>query len=124
MAEETRKYCHRPITLTPFGVDCQRFRPLRTESADPADFVVGTVKPLEEKYGIEYLIRSFAAVAKRYQNRRILRLIITGTGSLEKAYKKLAGELGIGDMTQSWFCTQRQSARGHEQILGRCVRQQ
>src|SRR5215469_16052025 len=50
MAKHTSQYYTGPITITPFGVDCDRFRPLRQAFESEAEFVIGTVKLLEEKY--------------------------------------------------------------------------
>src|SRR6185312_3422834 len=88
MARETHELCDRPITVTPFGVDCSAFT-RRNRQILTGDFVIGTVKKLEPKYGIEYLIRGFALLNKRYSGPRRLRLVIAGQGSLTKSLQKL-----------------------------------
>ncbi|MGH9517612.1 MAG: glycosyltransferase [Terriglobales bacterium] len=99
MARETHELCNRPITVTPFGVDCSVFRP--GEGHVPGgEFVVGTVKTLEPKYGIEYLIRGFALLNKRYSGPRNLRLVIAGQGSLKNPLERLARELDIAAKTE------------------------
>jgi L-malate glycosyltransferase len=100
MAREMQKYCSQPVFITPFGVDCDHFRPLGPRSANPGEVVVGTVKSLEPKYGIEYLIRAFARVAQKYRARRKLRLVIAGDGSLRDSLGKLASNLGIDNQTE------------------------
>lgn len=101
MAEETRKYTTKDITITPFGVDCQKFRPI-SGLINHNKFVVGTLKTLEEKYGIEYLIEAFSIVKKNYQGKMKLRLLIAGEGTLKKKLISLVAMLGINDETE--FC--------------------
>jgi len=88
-----------PITITPFGIDCDKFKPLkRTRNSD--EFIVGTVKKLEERYGIEYLIRAFAIVKKKCQGASNLKLLIAGEGSLKNRLRSLAGALKIINETE------------------------
>ena len=62
------------------------------------DIVIGTIKTLEEKYGIEYLIKAFAIVKNKYKNLP-LKLLIVGDGSLSENLKKLVHDLNIEDET-------------------------
>ena len=95
MAAETAKYTQKPIEVTPFGIDLEQFRPQPVKSLfDPDDIVIGTVKTLEEKYGIEYLLRAFALLKPRHPQRS-LKLLIVGGGSQEEYLKGLAQDLGI-----------------------------
>jgi L-malate glycosyltransferase len=95
MAKETSKYTRKPIEVTPFGVDLERFQPQAVESLfNPGDIVIGTVKTLHEKYGIEYLIRAFRLVKERLPDLP-LRLLIVGGGPLEQELKALASRLGL-----------------------------
>jgi L-malate glycosyltransferase len=100
MATETKRYIPtRAINVTPFGVDCRAFAP-RADTGNSADqIVIGTVKKLEPKYGIEYLIRGFAMAAAKYPKSK-LRLVIAGDGSLRESLTKLASTLGVGDQTR------------------------
>jgi glycosyltransferase involved in cell wall biosynthesis len=86
----------RPVFVTPFGVDCDRFRPGRP-AALPY-LTVGTVKTLDQRYGVDLLIRAFArlqqddaltatAVASR------LRLLLVGTGAELERLRALADEI-------------------------------
>ncbi|MCD7873784.1 MAG: glycosyltransferase, partial [Acidaminococcaceae bacterium] len=69
MAEEIQKYTSKGIKVTPFGVDINEFKPLNVDSIfKPNKIVIGTIKTLEEKYGIEYLIRAFSIVKKEIIN--------------------------------------------------------
>ena len=61
-------------------------------------YVIGTVKTLERKYGIEYLIKAFKILSDKYPELP-LKLLIVGGGSLETELKNLAKELGIWNKT-------------------------
>jgi len=97
LAKETNKYTNKEILITPFGIDTEKFTP---KSVDPIfmedDIVIGTVKSMERKYGIEYLIKSFSIMKKKYQ-RKNLKLLLVGGGSLEGKFKQMIDELGITD---------------------------
>lgn len=99
MALETNKYTSKSVEVTPFGVNLSQFRPYPVSSPfTPEDIVIGTIKTLEEKYGIEYLIRAFHQVRRRNEALS-LKLMIVGGGSLEKNLQALTEELGITDCT-------------------------
>lgn len=95
MAKETAKYTKKKIVVTPFGVDTKHFCPLPVFV--PSDsFVVGNVKTLAPKYGIDILIRAFARVVEN--NPSVLLLLkIAGKGPQEEELKQLAKDLGIED---------------------------
>ncbi|MBC7861584.1 MAG: glycosyltransferase [Bacteroidia bacterium] len=97
MKEETKKYTSKEIKVTPFGVDTEVFKPFKTPSLFPENaVVVGLVKSLEAKYGIEILIKAFAR-AKELLPGTDLRLLIVGKGSLENKLKELAEDLNISN---------------------------
>ena len=100
MAEQARKFYRGPITVTPFGVDCSKFAPQPDRVRAQDQLVIGTVKSLEEAYGVEYLIKSFAILAVKYGTSRKLRLVIAGDGALRRKLRKLANDSGIGAMTE------------------------
>ena len=100
MAQETNRYTNKKIEITPFGVDMAVFKPMKPTISlfKNDDIVVGTIKTLEEKYGVEYLIRAFAKV-KLKLNDDHLKLLIVGDGSLRKKLEALALNLGISEST-------------------------
>lgn len=108
MADEAGNYTNKPIEITPFGVDIDLFRP--REHANRDVFVVGTVKTLAPKYGIEYLIKAVSIIRKEHPEVPI-RLRIAGKGKYEASYKALASNLGLEDIT-TWlgFISQEQAA--------------
>ena len=98
LADETAKYEYNGKTIhhIPFGVDLSLF-PLAQEKKIKSRICIGTVKALEEKYGIEYLIRAFA-IAKSSEHE--IRLLIVGDGSLKDQLKELVVELDIVDSVE------------------------
>lgn len=96
MAKETNLYTNRPVYVTPFGVDLEKFYPEAHSNETNDKIVVGTVKALEDKYGIADLVKGFAMFHKEYPNSELL---ITGDGPQRKEYEELAVQLGISDIT-------------------------
>jgi glycosyltransferase involved in cell wall biosynthesis len=78
------------VIRIPFGVDLNKFRPESIKNNNKG-ITLGVIKRLDPKYGIEYLIKAFALVEKRYSNTRLL---IVGDGSLRSKLKKLSSQLG------------------------------
>lgn len=99
MAEEIKKYTSKRILVTPFGIDTEKFKPKKNHSLfDEGNIVIGTVRGLEELYGIEYLMQAFKFIYEKYLNLQ-MKLLIVGGGSLELKLKKLAKELNIDEAT-------------------------
>lgn len=94
MAKETKKYTDKPIQITPFGVDTELFKPIN--QPDSEEFVIGNVKTLRPKYGIDVLIRAADIVIKKNPHRKI-RLDIYGEGPQKEQLIELAEKLGIAD---------------------------
>ncbi|EDS76840.1 glycosyl transferase, group 1 [Clostridium botulinum C str. Eklund] len=93
MAEETKKYIDKKIYITPFGVDRTVFKPIDNKKDDnTGDILIGTVKTLDPKYGIEYLIRAFAMIKKEYNNAK---LEIAGNGNQREYLENLCDQLNI-----------------------------
>lgn len=91
------------ILITPFGVDSEVFKKCGEPETDK--ITIGIVKALEEKYGVEYLLKAFSMLKKRMMKECImpekgLYLEIYGGGVLENHLKALAKKLEIdGDTT-------------------------
>jgi len=99
MADEVRRWRgQQEVTITPFGVDCAQFQP-RNGRHRGDEFVVGIVKKLEPKYGVEYLIRGFAIFKKAVSTQMKPRLVIAGEGSLRNHLEQLVRELDIQEQT-------------------------
>jgi glycosyltransferase involved in cell wall biosynthesis len=99
MADEIGRYTRKSVTVTPFGVDIMRFHPKNVASIfGRNDIVIGTVKALDDKYGVDVLIRAFKIV--RDKNPRLpLKLLIVGGGPRERYLKDLANQLGVMEWT-------------------------
>ena len=97
MKNETLKYVDADIEVTPFGIDIDEFKPNKVNSLfEENDLVVGTIKTLEAKYGISYLIKAFGIVKAR--NAQLpLKLLIVGGGTQEKKLKQLVSDLKLVD---------------------------
>lgn len=99
MAEETNKYVDKTIHVTPFGIDIEKFRPMEIESPFPkGSIVIGTIKSLEQKYGVEYLIRAFKLLKDDHPELPV-KLLIVGTGTQEGELKHLTKCLELEDDT-------------------------
>ncbi len=95
MKEETKKYTKKNIIVTPFGIDTEKFFPIKTiENFQEKDFVVGTIKSLETNYGIEYLIYAFKIVRDKFPEKS-LKLLIVGGGSQKHNYENLIQKLDL-----------------------------
>ncbi len=106
MAKVTEQYTDKKIYITPFGVDMDVYH------VDPAfhneDFIVGTVKTLEPKYGLTYLIEGFAMLKNKYKDDK-LKLHIAGRGNQEQELRDLAKDLGVEEaVTFLGFINQQQ----------------
>jgi glycosyltransferase involved in cell wall biosynthesis len=96
MARRVETLCApRALFVTPFGVDERVFTPGR--SAEPG-IVIGTVKALAPKYGIDVLLEAFFRVRQRLGNRAAeVRLEITGGGADGVSLQAQAHRLGLQD---------------------------
>ena len=112
MAREVGKYTDKAFYVTPFGVKTELFSPDKRDR-DPGDerFIIGTVKALKPKYGIDVLLQAASLVI--HQHPEIpLSLRIAGEGPCETEYRKLADDLQIGSFTE-WlgFISQEEAAK-------------
>ncbi len=100
MAKQVRRLLpgHGDIAITPFGVDVERFSPQPQTKAHDG-LVIGTVKTLAPKYGIDVLLRAFALLVDGAGLERGsepgLSLVIVGGGPQRAELESLAAALGI-----------------------------
>jgi glycosyltransferase involved in cell wall biosynthesis len=105
MADETRTLTPEltNIAITPFGVDLTVYKELKpVPPLQKAKLVIGTVKTMMPKYGIDTLIEAYALLVKNLQanpevNAPVLELRLVGGGEQTPELQALAKRLGIAD---------------------------
>lgn len=97
MAIEAKKYTNKQIQIIPFGVEIDKFKKIEfSVSRQKSTFIVGTVKTLSIKYGIDVLIRAFKIVSDN--NKGIdCQLYIVGVGDQYEELNKLVETLSLKD---------------------------
>lgn len=114
MARQTNRFTNKPVEVTPFGVDIHQFSPM-TRVVHPG-IVVGTVKSLEPKYGVEYLLHAFKVLSERNPQLK-LNLLVVGGGSQHQQLETLAVRLRIRErVTFTGHVPYREIARWHNMI--------
>ncbi len=91
-----------PISITPFGVDLGHFAP-DPEPRARAPLTLGIVKTLASKYGVDLLLRAFAALVREPRvaaQHPDCRLLVVGDGPQRAELHALAHELGIEERTE------------------------
>jgi len=99
MAVQVKKFTNKNVSVTPFGIDLNKFfRYNKINKAIIDETVIGTVKTLNKIYGIDYLIRAFKIVSERNPDKN-LKLLIVGGGPMENELKQLTKDLKIDHLT-------------------------
>lgn len=93
LKNETQKILNTEVIITPFGIDINKFKKNENEVKNMT-VIIGVIKSLEGKYGIDLLIDLFAKLRKEFQN---IKLMIIGGGSLERKFRAQARNLQIED---------------------------
>jgi glycosyltransferase involved in cell wall biosynthesis len=96
MAQEAKLYTPKKIIVVPFGVDLYKFAPKKSSKDkifNEEVLVIGIIKSLEERYGVNYLLKAFHILKKKRKEN--LKLFVGGDGSQEQKLKLLSYELGI-----------------------------
>lgn len=94
MAERASVYTGKPMDITPFGVDTDLFRKIIGVKRDSDCFVIGNVKTLAPKYGVDVLIRAYHIFVQRNPGLDS-RLVIIGDGPCREEYVRLSEDLGL-----------------------------
>lgn len=117
MAHQTKRYTKKEISVIPFGIDTDKFKPMKVDSIFKKEtFIIGTIKTLEKKYGIEYLIRAFNLVKEKLPS-ITLKLLIVGSGKLDNYLKKLTAELNLeNDIIFTGYIAPDQIPRYHNML--------
>jgi L-malate glycosyltransferase len=98
MKQETLLYTDKQISVIPFGIDVVKFA--RKEGTnvlvDNHKVVLGNIKSLEDKYGIDLLIKAFHLFLQR-QPTINSELLIVGDGNKREEYIQLTKDLNVKD---------------------------
>lgn len=97
-SETIKTYIHqvlsKPVEVIPFGVDLNKFKPLKVSSLfAEQQRVIGCVKSLKSVYNIDVVIKAFKLLKdKGVEN---IKLLIVGDGSLKGELQNLVKELHL-----------------------------
>ncbi|MEO8068482.1 MAG: glycosyltransferase [Flavobacteriales bacterium] len=102
MAKRTRTLCLglQHLHVVPFGVESAVFKPRDASAAPDGSVVIGTVKTLAPKYGVDTLVDAYALLRKRMGDQPKTTLRIVGTGPQMEALRSQAATLGIAQHVQ------------------------
>lgn len=99
MASEIEKYTSKKIIVTPFGIDLNRFKPKNVDRPfDKDSIVIGTIKSLEKKYGINILIDAYYLFKRKHPTLKT-NLLIVGGGTEKEFLTNRVKELNISEET-------------------------
>lgn len=98
MRNETRKYTHKDIMVTPFGVDTTEFRKKEVEK-DKDTIYIGTIKSIEDKYGIKYIIEATKLLLPRMKHKK-LKVLLVGSGTRIDHYKAIVKAEKLEDVIE------------------------
>lgn len=105
MAEQTKRIMHKSVNIavTPFGVDLKRFTE-KEENKKNDRIVIGCIKALEQKYGINYLIQAVKLLVANLEKNGLagvaekIRCYIYGDGSQRELLQNMINNLGMRDV--------------------------
>lgn len=97
MKKQTETLLRKPksIFVTPFGIDTNLFTPKKNFSEKVK--VIGTIKTLAPKYGINTLIKAFSLLLDKIGRDTDISLVIAGDGPQRKELEQLARNLHVED---------------------------
>jgi glycosyltransferase involved in cell wall biosynthesis len=98
MKQETFHYTKKQISVIPFGIDVAQFARDEEKNVlvDHQKVVIGNIKSLEDKYGIDLLIKAFYLFLQK-QPAINSELLIVGDGNKREEYIQLTKDLKIED---------------------------
>jgi glycosyltransferase involved in cell wall biosynthesis len=96
MALQTKKFTGKEVECVPFGIDTSVFKPVpQTKKAEGNPLVLGMVKTMQDKYGVEYLIGAFKILREKLPGRP-MQLLLVGGGPQREFLEQLSNRLGLG----------------------------
>jgi glycosyltransferase involved in cell wall biosynthesis len=96
MKEELKRYTKQEILVTPFGVDTTIFCKKDNKLKVPGTIYIGTIKPIEEKYGIVHII-SAAKLVIEGDPHHTYKFMLIGGGSNLNLYQSMIDKLNLTD---------------------------
>jgi len=96
MRDEVLKYTKKEVIVTPFGVDVDAFKSSTVEKKDPDTFCIGTIKPIEEKYGIEFIVQAAEILLKKIKDKKI-KFYLIGPANDPQHFQKMIDQKGLKD---------------------------
>ncbi|MEI6019617.1 MAG: glycosyltransferase [Bacteroidota bacterium] len=97
MKLEIKKYTNKEILVTPFGVDIKNFSLMEMPNKDKSVIHIGTIKPIEEKYGINYIIDAAKIVSEKNKF-QAFKFYLIGPGADLQSYKQKIQEKGLQEV--------------------------
>lgn len=98
MKKETQLYTTKDIIVIPFGIDVDKFKRSEEDKVllPGRKIVIGNIKSLEDKYGIDTLIKAFHKT--KHNNPTFqFELLIVGDGNERLKFENLVKELNLQD---------------------------
>lgn len=99
MKTEVNKYTVKDVLVTPFGVDTTEFSNKQNPDKKPGVVYVGTIKPIEEKYGIIHIIEAAKLITEKDKT-NTYKFLLIGPGHDPEHYKKIIDEKGLNDVIE------------------------
>jgi L-malate glycosyltransferase len=96
MRRELAKYTQKDVIVTPFGVDTGIFRKKSVAKKKPGSIYVGTIKPIEEKYGISTIIDAAKILSEAADDIKY-KFMLIGPGSDLAHYQRMIDDLSLTD---------------------------
>ncbi len=95
LAIYAEKFSSKHIDIIPFGVDTNKFGPMKVNNLfETGCIVIGAVKSMEAIYGIDILIKAFAELNLKMPENN-LKLLLVGSGSKEMEYRQLVKDFQL-----------------------------
>ncbi len=92
---ELGNYTNKPVEIIPFGIDTDLFYPHDVKSKSEKNVTyIGTIKSLEDIYGITSIIEAIKIVRQKMPTEKI-KLFLVGGGSRTNFYKSMVAQLGL-----------------------------
>ena len=93
MKTELQRYTAKEVSVTPFGVDTKVFSKKTPKLVANDCLNIGTIKPIEEIYGISNIIDAAELLVKKFPDKK-MKFWLIGPGEIEM-YKKTIVEKGL-----------------------------